>query len=83
MLFLSRNKEETLKRLQALIAATIVTGIIAVGMFIVGANAILNPNSIPVSNSPAAAGTANNAPSSDVQAQAEINQLQSLIHVHE
>jgi hypothetical protein len=42
-----------MKRLQGLIAATVVTGIVAVGMVGIGVNAASNTNSVPVSDSPA------------------------------
>ena len=74
-----------MKRIQGLIAATFITGIVAVGMVGIGANAISNPNSVAVSDSPAktaqtaqaASGAATSAASD--QTTAEINQLQSLI----
>ncbi len=70
-----------MKRVQGLIAATFITGIVAVGMVGIGVNAISNPNSVAVSDSPAktaqTAQAATSAPSD--QTTAEINQLQSLI----
>lgn len=68
-----------MKRIQAIIAATIVTGIIAVGMLAVGINAVFNPNTVPVSDSPAQAPAASNVTATDPQAQGEINRLQSLV----
>ncbi len=68
-----------MKRIQAIIAATIITGIIAAGMLVIGASAILNQNTVPVSNSPSAAPAVTNITSTDPQAQAEINRLQSLV----
>jgi len=70
-----------MKRVQALIAATIITGLIALGMLAIGVNAALNPNSVAASNAPGDPPTptisAGSATSS--QTQAEINQLQNLI----
>ncbi len=73
-----------MKRLEALIAAAIVTGIIALGMLAIGVNALFNPNSVQASNSPSAAaailtnpGTGQTASSAADQAQ--INQLQNEI----
>ena len=42
-----------MKRLQGLIAATFITAIVAVGTVGIGINALSNPNSVAVSNSPA------------------------------
>ena len=74
-----------MKRLQGLIAATFITGIVAVGMVGIGVNAVSNPNSVAVSDSPAntaqtaqAASSAATSAASD-QATAQINQLQNLI----
>ncbi len=76
-----------MKRLQGVIAATFITGIVAVGMVGIGVNAVSNPNSVAVSDSPAntaqaqtaqAASSAATSAASD-QTTAEINQLQSLI----
>ncbi len=74
-----------MKRLRGLIAATFITGIVAVGMVGIGVNAVSNPNSVAVSDSPAqtaqmaqaATSAATNAASD--QTTAEINQLQNLI----
>ena len=70
-----------MKRVQALIAAAIITGLIALGMLAIGVNAALNPHSVAASNVPGdppasavAAGSATSA-----QTQAEINQLQSIV----
>jgi septal ring factor EnvC (AmiA/AmiB activator) len=67
-----------MKRLQGLIAATFITAIVAVGMVGIGANAISNPNSVAVSNSPAQAAQASAASATD-QTAAQIEQLQNLI----
>ncbi len=64
-----------MKRKQALFAAAFITVILALGLVAVGVNAAMNPNGVPVSNSPAAATTAD--PTN--QAQAQIKQLESLI----
>lgn len=68
-----------MKRIQAIIAATIVTGVIAVGMLLVGLSAILNPNTVPASDSPAQAPAISNVTTADPPAQAEINRLQGLV----
>ena len=76
-----------MKRLRGFIAATFITGLVAVGMVGIGANALTNPNSVAVSNAPAQSAqvaqtasvdqAANNAATD--QATAQIEQLQTLI----
>jgi peptidoglycan hydrolase CwlO-like protein len=80
-----------MKRLQGIIAATIVTIIISLGMVVIGADAATNVNSVPVSNSPAAASLASATANTSAQAaqdaqsaqltamQAQIDQLQNLV----
>jgi septal ring factor EnvC (AmiA/AmiB activator) len=75
-----------MKRLQGLIAATLVTVIIALGMVAIGVNAASNSNSVPVSNSPAQAAQASAATTSNVvnisnsaADQAQIKQLQETL----
>ena len=46
------------KQIAALLAAMLITGSIAMSMFVVGANAMTNQNGTVVSNSPAAAAAA-------------------------
>ncbi len=71
-----------MKRWQALIAATIVTGLVAFGMLVVGLNAFFNTNSVKASDAavsvtaPTGAPQAASAPSVD---QTQLTQLQSLI----
>jgi biotin-(acetyl-CoA carboxylase) ligase len=67
-----------MKRLQGLIAATFITGLVAVGMVGIGVNAALNPNSVAVSDSPAKA-TQVSANTAADQTSAQIDQLQNLI----
>ena len=70
-----------MKRLQGLIAATLITSIVALVMVGIGVNAASNPDSVAVSSSPAkttqAAQAAANAASD--QSTAQIDQLQNLI----
>ncbi len=70
-----------MKRLQGIIAATLITGIVGFGMVGIGVNAVSNPNSVAVSNSPAqtAQTTQTVASSASDQTTAQINQLQSLV----
>jgi uncharacterized protein with von Willebrand factor type A (vWA) domain len=69
-----------LKRVIAVVTAGVITLIVGLGMLVVGVNAVLNPNSIPVSNSPAEASAVNNLPAStDTNSQGQIAQLQSLV----
>ncbi len=67
-----------MKRITAIIAAAVVTALIAFGMLVVGASAIFNPNSVPVSDSPVSSAAVSNT-TTDPQAQAEISRLQSLV----
>jgi peptidoglycan hydrolase CwlO-like protein len=64
-----------MKRLQGIIAATIVTIVISLGMLVIGADAATNVNSVPVNNSPkgvpAAASLASAASSSTANASAQ------------
>ncbi len=66
-----------MKQIPALIAAFVITAIIGVAMFAVGANALVNKNTLPVSNSPASASTAADPVVS--QTQDQIQQLQNLV----
>ncbi len=67
-----------MKRLQGLIAATFITGIVALGMVGIGVNAVSNPNSVAVSNSPAKTAQVSANTATD-QTSAQIDQLQNLI----
>jgi len=63
------------KQIPAIIASLLITLVIAMGMFVMGGDAILNPNGVPVQNAPGAVTTVD--PSSTTQAQ--LQQLQSLV----
>lgn len=63
-----------MKRFQALIAATITTALVVLGVLVIGVNAASNPDSVPVSDSPASSTLATPA-----QAPTRIDQLQSLV----
>ena len=71
-----------MKRLQALIAATITTALIGFGVLVIGADAASNPNIVPVSNSPVEASTVSTGTAS-TQVQAELDQLQNLINQYQ
>jgi uncharacterized phage infection (PIP) family protein YhgE len=66
-----------MKRLQAVVAAAIITGVVALCMLLIGINALLNTNSVAVSDSPATT-TALNAPTTNVN-QGQVTQYQKLI----
>ena len=76
-----------MKQILALVAAFLITSLVGLGMFVIGANAATNPDSIPVNNAPgdpaAAVNTSASSPSVQpgdaAQSQAQINQLSSLI----
>jgi peptidoglycan hydrolase CwlO-like protein len=57
------------------IAATLISLVVGMGMFVIGTNAALNKNTAPVLNAPASSNAAN-AVSND---QAQIEQLRSLV----
>ena len=67
-----------MKRFQGLIAATFITGVVAVGMVGIGVNAASNTNTVPVSNSPAKTAQVSANTVAD-QTSAQIDQLQNLI----
>jgi peptidoglycan hydrolase CwlO-like protein len=70
------------KQVSAILAALFITGFIALCMTVVGANALVNKNSVPVSNSPQAtvvASTTNDPPA----AQTEIQQLEARINEYQ
>ncbi len=69
-----------MKRFEAMIAAAVITGLVALGMLFVGINALLNSSSVAPANSPASAVTSavNNGNSAQVaQLQAQVQQYQS------
>lgn len=78
-----------MKALPALLFATAITAIIAIEMFVVGGNALLNKNSVPVLNSPPVSGASNaaaSAPASDPQlaaAEHQIAQMQKLLNQYQ
>ena len=65
-----------MKRLEAIIAATIITGVVALSMLLIGINALFNPNSVAVNDS--AVSTALNTTTANVD-QAQVAQWQNLI----
>ena len=68
-----------MKRLQALVAATLITGVIGLCMLAIGVNAALNTNTVPVTNAPGDPASAVSAAAPSANAQAQIAQLQNLI----
>jgi peptidoglycan hydrolase CwlO-like protein len=76
-----------MKRLQGLIAATFITAIVAVGTVGIGVNALSNPNTVAVSNSPASNSPAQAAQVSTNAAPdpsaAQIEQMQKLINQYQ
>lgn len=70
-----------MKRLEAIIAAAIITGVVALSMLLIGINALINPNSVAVSDSPASVAlnstTTNTSPTAVDPAQ--VTQWQNLI----
>lgn len=72
-----QERGQALKRVSAIIGAALVTALIAFGMLVVGASAVFNPNSVPVSDSPVSSAPVSDNTSTDPQA--EIRRLQSLV----
>jgi uncharacterized protein YycO len=70
-----------MKKLSALIAAFMITGVIGFAMFSIGANALTNRNSLPITNSPASA--SGSAGSTQVASQAQIQQMQQVINQYQ
>jgi peptidoglycan hydrolase CwlO-like protein len=66
------------KQILAAVAAILITGTIAMSMFVVGTNALANQNGTAASNSPATAAAASSSGvSSSASTQAQIAQLQA------
>ena len=65
-----------MKRLQGLIAATLVTFIVGFGMLAIGVNAASNSNSVPVSDSPVS-----NSPASDSRAQTSAATTSNVVNI--
>lgn len=65
-----------MKRLEAIIAAAIITGVVALCMLLIGINALLNPNSVRASDAPTSAVLNASTGAAD---QTPISQLQNLI----
>ncbi len=74
-----------MKRIQALIAAVMITGLVGLGMLAIGVNAALNPNVVAAKDAPGDPSTTDVATSSQTsarissQAQDQINRLQDLV----
>ncbi len=78
-----------MKRLEAIIAATLVTGAVALCMLLIGLNALLNPSAVRASNAPGSAVSVPNSAGSNSVApnsglnnsadQAQITELQNQI----
>lgn len=78
---LIRRRENKMKSFSALIAAFIMTGIIGFAMFSIGANALTNKNTIPVTNSPASASVSAN--STQGSSQDQLQQMQNLVNQYQ
>ncbi len=72
-----------MKIIPALLAALVITVLVGAGILVVGANALFNPNTVPVSNSPQAVSAAgSNQPVSALNQQ-QIQQLQNLVQQYQ
>ena len=75
-----------MKAFPALLFALAITAFIAIAMFVIGGNALLNTNSVPVLNSPASAASNASVPSSDLKlaaAEHQIANMQNLINQYQ
>lgn len=68
-----------MKRLQAIIAAALITAVVAASMLVIGASAWLNPNRAPLQDSPAAAAPAAITSGATGNGQDQVAQLQNLV----
>ena len=66
-----------MKKLEAFVAAVIVTGLVGLGMLTIGVNALLNPNAVAAANAPSDPTLGANTAPPDTQGQ--IKQLQDLV----
>jgi septal ring factor EnvC (AmiA/AmiB activator) len=66
-----------MKAMPAILFALAITAVIAISMFAIGSNAIVNPSTVPVSNSP------NTAPGASASVQQQIDQMQKLINQYQ
>ncbi len=72
------------KQISAILAAFFITGFIALCMTVVGANALVNKNSVPVSNSPQSTVTASTSTDpTSADTQTEIQQLEARINEYQ
>ena len=71
------------KQISAILAALFITGFIALCMTVVGANALVNTNSVPVSNSPQSTVTASTSTDPSAATQTEIQQLEARINQYQ
>lgn len=69
-------------RLSPILAASLITGLVACGMLVIGVAAALNPNGVRAADSPAAAALQDPA-ASPADAQAQIAQLQDLVRQYQ
>lgn len=65
-----------MKRLEAFIAAAVITGVIALCMLLIGINALINTNSVAASDSPVSSALNTTTPNVD---SAQVSQWQNLV----
>jgi septal ring factor EnvC (AmiA/AmiB activator) len=71
------------KQISAILAELFITGFIALCITVVGANALVNKNSVPVSNSPQATVVASSANDPSAATQTQIQQLEDRINQYQ
>ena len=79
----TKERRRKLKRILALLTAVLVTGLIGFAMLAVGVIAVLNPNTVPVSNSPFVSAPASLSQSQVEPSQSQVEQLQSLVRQYQ
>ncbi len=67
------------KKWPAFIAALIITGILAIGLILIGFNALFNPNTVAVANAPGTSSHVSSATASSGSQSAQLQQMQSLL----
>lgn len=71
-----------MKHISAILTAIVITSVIGLGIFVVGAGAISNTNTVPLQNSPnsSATGASNNAAVSSSSSSDQVQQLQQEVN---
>ena len=71
-----------MKAFPAILAALAITVVVGAAMFVIGGNALLNQNNVPITNSPSISNISNVSTSAGTTAQ-QVTQLQSLVQQYQ